>query len=204
MAEVQEIRKVALKLFTRYGLNSVNMDDLAYELGISKKTLYQHFSSKEELVFSVFEMIKASWEATVKEIKELPHNDFHKLFAFFNARYDFMIQFNPAFLLKSGMRYRTIFEFINKERKNIQLLQTKLIKQIEDAGYFHEFVSMEYLLPTLESIFEFHFQYFKQTKADPKGLFNHSIYLLIAGAVDPQKYNPSQELRSFMVANPAH
>jgi len=37
-------------LFTKYGIRSVTMDDVASELGISKKTLYQHVSDKADLI----------------------------------------------------------------------------------------------------------------------------------------------------------
>ncbi len=37
----------------RYGIKSVTMDDVARELGMSKKTLYQYFENKEELVHKV-------------------------------------------------------------------------------------------------------------------------------------------------------
>ncbi|MEM8582820.1 MAG: TetR/AcrR family transcriptional regulator [Bacteroidota bacterium] len=40
----------AERLFMRYGLKSVSMDDVARKLGISKKTLYQHIDSKEKLI----------------------------------------------------------------------------------------------------------------------------------------------------------
>lgn len=38
------------KLFFNYGIKSLTMDDIARELGISKKTLYQYVSNKEDLV----------------------------------------------------------------------------------------------------------------------------------------------------------
>ncbi len=38
------------KLFFRYGFKSVTMDDIAKTLGMSKKTIYQHFKDKDELV----------------------------------------------------------------------------------------------------------------------------------------------------------
>lgn len=41
------------KLYLRHGIRSVTMDDVACELGISKKTLYQHFKDKEDLVDQV-------------------------------------------------------------------------------------------------------------------------------------------------------
>jgi AcrR family transcriptional regulator len=48
-----EILKNVGKLFHKYGIRSVTMDDVASELGISKKTLYQFFKNKEELVSEV-------------------------------------------------------------------------------------------------------------------------------------------------------
>lgn len=49
------IRQKADELFMRYGLRSVSMDDIAYALGISKKTIYQFFADKNELVDAVLE-----------------------------------------------------------------------------------------------------------------------------------------------------
>ena len=40
-------------LFFRYGIKSLTMDDVAFELGISKKTLYQMVESKDDLVLKV-------------------------------------------------------------------------------------------------------------------------------------------------------
>ncbi|RYY98370.1 MAG: TetR/AcrR family transcriptional regulator [Chitinophagaceae bacterium] len=44
------ITQKAQELFFSYGLRSVSMDDIARQSGISKKTLYQHFADKQELV----------------------------------------------------------------------------------------------------------------------------------------------------------
>lgn len=37
-------------LFCQYGFKSVTMDDIAKQLGVSKKTIYQHFKDKNELI----------------------------------------------------------------------------------------------------------------------------------------------------------
>lgn len=47
----------AIKLFKKYGLRSISMDELALSLGMSKKTLYQYVSNKEDLVKKVLEYI---------------------------------------------------------------------------------------------------------------------------------------------------
>ena len=38
------------ELFRLYGIKSVTMDEIARELGISKKTIYQFFKDKDEVV----------------------------------------------------------------------------------------------------------------------------------------------------------
>jgi len=49
----EKILKGSEELFMRYGVRSISMDDIARHLGISKKTLYQHFADKDELVLKV-------------------------------------------------------------------------------------------------------------------------------------------------------
>jgi len=43
----------AEELFMQFGIRSVSMDDIANNLGMSKKTLYQYFADKDELVEAV-------------------------------------------------------------------------------------------------------------------------------------------------------
>ena len=42
------------KSFRRFGVRAVSMDDLATQLGVSKKTLYRYFNDKADLVLQVF------------------------------------------------------------------------------------------------------------------------------------------------------
>ena len=45
----EQILNAAKKLFTNYGFKKVSMDEIASEAGVTKKTVYTYFSSKEEL-----------------------------------------------------------------------------------------------------------------------------------------------------------
>lgn len=48
----RKIIRAAQTLFTKYGVRSISMDDIARHLAVSKKTLYQHFEDKEDIVTS--------------------------------------------------------------------------------------------------------------------------------------------------------
>ncbi len=43
-------------MFRRHGIRSITMDDIAKQLGVSKKTIYQHFPDKEELVVEIVKL----------------------------------------------------------------------------------------------------------------------------------------------------
>lgn len=48
----KQIGEKAFALFSEHGFKKTTMDDLALALGISKKTIYQHFTSKEQMIDS--------------------------------------------------------------------------------------------------------------------------------------------------------
>lgn len=50
MEILDKILSSSIELFSQYGFKSVTMDDIARRAGISKKTLYQHFANKHEVV----------------------------------------------------------------------------------------------------------------------------------------------------------
>ncbi len=63
-----KILKGAAELFMRYGIRSVSMDNIASHLGVSKKTLYQYFKDKDEMVLSV---TKAHIENDLSELNKI-------------------------------------------------------------------------------------------------------------------------------------
>lgn len=50
MEPLEKILNAAIELFRQYGFKTITMDDIARRAGISKKTLYQHFANKNEVV----------------------------------------------------------------------------------------------------------------------------------------------------------
>jgi AcrR family transcriptional regulator len=70
----------ATDLFLTLGFKSVTMDDIAAEMGISKKTIYQHYSNKDQLVeastMHLFETISCG----IDQICALENNPVEELF----------------------------------------------------------------------------------------------------------------------------
>lgn len=55
MEQLNEILNASEALFFKVGIKSITMDDIARELGISKKTLYLHVKNKKDLVEKVMQ-----------------------------------------------------------------------------------------------------------------------------------------------------
>lgn len=78
----EKILKGAETLFMKYGIRSISMDDIAKHLSVSKKTLYQHFVDKDELVTMVtqthMELNKKMYE-TVRDQSENSIDELHRI-----------------------------------------------------------------------------------------------------------------------------
>src|SRR5215468_11664853 len=72
----QRIVDAARAHFFSHGFRRVTMDDLAEELGISKKTLYAYFPGKFDLLEAVLADKLKGVEATLKEVTRADPDDF--------------------------------------------------------------------------------------------------------------------------------
>jgi AcrR family transcriptional regulator len=70
----------AADLFMRYGIKSITMDEIASTLGISKKTIYQFFTDKDDLVFAVIGQEINENEMECVQFREEAENAVHEIF----------------------------------------------------------------------------------------------------------------------------
>lgn len=75
----EKILKEAATLFTKYGIRSISMDDIARHLSVSKKTLYQHFADKDELVTMVMKSHLLVNKKIYEDITKNSENSIHEL-----------------------------------------------------------------------------------------------------------------------------
>lgn len=71
----------ATEMFLTLGFKSVTMDDIATGMGISKKTIYQHFENKNDLVEAVTMNLFETISCGIDEIITLNQNPIEELFA---------------------------------------------------------------------------------------------------------------------------
>lgn len=76
-----QILHKATDMFLTLGFKSVTMDDIAAEMGISKKTIYQHFVNKDELVKAVTTHLFETISCGIDDIILANTNPIEELFA---------------------------------------------------------------------------------------------------------------------------
>ena len=94
----EKLLKGAEDLFLRYGLRSVSMDDIARHLGVSKKTIYQHFADKDEVVATVAKSQMERQRDLFESIGKTAKNSVEELVLMSFALKETMKNINPSLL----------------------------------------------------------------------------------------------------------
>ena len=139
----EEIVKRALNDFMQYGFKTFTMDDLASKMGISKKTLYEHFPSKNDLVEAVLDyaldMSCKDVEAFVQgDVIENVYRNQKKVKEIFNINSDRPIWELQKYYSKTYERME--IEFAKSDARFID----KLLEKGWQEGLFREDINVNF------------------------------------------------------------
>ena len=79
----EKVAQVAAVAFMQKGIKNVKMDDVAAELGISKRTLYELFSDKEELLLDVVKLHRKEMKNYMISVAEKAENVLEIIMSFY-------------------------------------------------------------------------------------------------------------------------
>jgi AcrR family transcriptional regulator len=150
----QQIVTSARAHFFSHGFRSVTMDDLAEELGVSKKTLYAHFRSKIDLLEAVLADKFASVEAKLNEITRAHPHDFatalHQLLSNTQRELD---EIKPPFVRDMRQKAPHVFKVIERRRAAlIERFFGKLFTEGQRTGMVRKDVPARLMIEILLTI----------------------------------------------------
>lgn len=96
MHNKEKILLAAYELFFRYGIKSVTMDDIAKHLSISKKTIYQFFADKDEIVHELFDQYLQKHRKEFDVIASSSKNVVEEVFGYMKKMHFILGQINPS------------------------------------------------------------------------------------------------------------
>lgn len=139
-----KIIQQATDLFLNFGFKSVTMDDIAEKLGMSKKTIYQHFENKTSLVkcctFFMFDTISGGIDC-IREEKKNPVEELFEIKSFV-LRHLKDEKSSPQYQLQKY--YPSIFA--NLRKKQYEMMMDCVAENIQEGikqGYFREDTNVE-------------------------------------------------------------
>lgn len=76
----EAILEKAKDMYIKLGFKGVTLDDIAQEMNISKKTIYQHYSNKNELIEAVAKLLLNTISCDIDGIMEMKYDPIDELF----------------------------------------------------------------------------------------------------------------------------
>lgn len=124
----ERILSFATDQFLRYGVRNVTMDDIAQQLGMSKKTIYQHFANKEELIMAVAQSFLHEEQARSEELVLSSANAIDELITFMNWSVQSLRRVSPAIIVEVRRFYPQAWNLFEEFTKGFML--TKVIENL--------------------------------------------------------------------------
>lgn len=131
----QRIVEAAALAFIKSGIRNVRMDDIAVSLSISKRTLYELFRDKEQLLL---EVVKHYWQEMgdyMSKIISRTENVLEIIFAFYMRRVDELCAINPTFL-RDLRKYPLVLDFLVEKQKMSDEVTYRYFQKGMEQGIF--------------------------------------------------------------------
>jgi len=141
-----KIIETAGYLYTKYGVRSVTMDDIARELSVSKKTIYQHFKDKDEIVFSATQAHLMAEKKEYSDIFDNATNAIEELAMISRCMRKNIAELNPSLLYDLQKYHRKAWEgFLTFK---VEFVRNHIMRNLERGvkeGYYRSEIDPEIL-----------------------------------------------------------
>lgn len=111
----------AFELFLRFGIKSVTMDDIAKHLSISKKTIYQSFRDKDEVVHTLLEKKLAIDISEFEAITNSAPNVVEEVFSHMKKMHQIFANANPNMFYDLRKHHPRTWELVSNFRRDVVL-----------------------------------------------------------------------------------
>lgn len=140
----------ASTLFFRNGIKSVKMDDIAHELNVSKRTIYEHFTDKEQLLIECLKFIYQELRAQGKKlIRKSSRNTLDVILILYKIYFDMLKRANRNFFIDVKKYPQIIKHQQRREESNNRKFKAWMQQGI-DEGLFREDAKSDILLYILK------------------------------------------------------
>ncbi len=140
----KKILNAAENLFMKYGVRSISMDDISRHLSVSKKTLYQHFIDKEDIVSMTCQAHIDSMANQITEISKNSKNAIDELVKISTCLKQNSEDTNPSLLFDLQKFHPKAWAvWVNHKNKFIRESVIRNLKQGIEEGHYRPEINVE-------------------------------------------------------------
>jgi len=146
-------------MFTRLGVRNVTMDDIARQVGISKKTIYQDFQDKKDLVNSAFKRMLDQDHEHLESILDGEDGVIENLVYTSKAMRERLTNMNPMVILEIQKYFPQTWTIFQDFKENV--IRKDIVNVLEKGkklGYFRPEIDSDILsrvrVNQINSVFE--------------------------------------------------
>jgi len=134
------------KMFMTYGVRGVSMDDIARHLGISKKTLYQQFKDKNDLVEKVTVSVISDRQCEYDEVTQAAGNAIEELYLMSKCLREHFAELNPALIFDLKKFHSSAWDkFLEYEHITVFESLKENLKKGKEEGFFRKEIDINIL-----------------------------------------------------------
>lgn len=163
----QSIIETALAMFKKSGIKAITMDDIAAAMSISKRTIYELFNDKEDLVLQSMIYQNEKYSKEVSEMRKQSTNTMEHIMKVYEKNIVMNCSTNPQFFIDTK-KYTKVTEYFKQlhDRDTEKVLE--FFRDGVQEGVFRSDINYELLNMLLYKQFEFIFNsdVFEQYKFD--------------------------------------
>ena len=145
------ILEAAMKAFAERGVKAVRMDDIAQMLSISKRTLYEIYEDKEELLYQGVVHFDQEAKKSMRAFTQESSSVMDIILEAYQRRVVRTGSVNPLFY-EDIQRYPKVVEYLNKEREHAYDQFLGFLQRGVREGYFRENVDYELVAQMFNAI----------------------------------------------------
>lgn len=148
------IIKQAKRMFLCNGIKAVTMDMIASQLGISKRTLYENFKEKNELLLVCLEEEEKERNERLEQYYLQRKNVIDLLLRVHMDILRFMREASPAYFFDMERHYPKVYDRYAREREVHKQAMVDLLREGIGEGVIRDDINMEIVATLLSLQFE--------------------------------------------------
>jgi len=175
-----KILETAMRAFASRGIRAVKMDDVASELGISKRTLYELYENKELLLYEGVVDFHRKREEEMAQIASQCHNVMEILFEIYRMKVNDFSHTSIQFYSDLD-KYPKVREFLNQQNQIMRKKSMNFLERGIAEGYFRDDLNYELCSKLIDVMAKYIMENELYRKYSMKEIFFNLVFVTMRG-----------------------